>query len=199
MILTDMSNAMKSYLLFPLIFLGALSLPISIYNQEKPVESLEKNPQNSSDRTQSKHLFDQLDQIQNFETYPLKQDIDQHDFDHHHDFQTTWPDHHPQEDTDSFESKFFNMLMILGLLIGFMFLASWSLKRMMKSKMTHMNSASSIKVLETRYLSPRATLYLIELQDQSFLIAESPTSVTYLKAFPLQREDPSPFPSKKFQ
>ena len=94
------------------------------------------------------------------------------------------------------------MLFILGLLIGFMILASWALKRMMKSKMTHLNTASSIKVLETRYLSPRATLYLVEVQDQSFLIAESPTTVTYITTFPIQEEESSPkdhppFPSSK--
>lgn len=193
MILMDMSNAMKNYLLIAFLFCGALSFPISIYNQENLIESEQTSDLNSSD--QGIHTFDQMNQIQHFDKPPLKQEKE------HYDFHTTWQDHHAQEETDSFESKFFNMIWILGLLIGFMFLASWSLKRMMKSKMTHMNSGSSIKVLETRYLSPRATLYLIEIQDQNFLIAESPTSVTYLKAFPLQREEsPTTFPiPKKFQ
>ena len=75
------------------------------------------------------------------------------------------------------------MIFILALLIGFMILAAWALKRMMKSKMTQLNTGSSIKILETRYLSPRATLYLIEIQGQNVLIAESPTVVSFLKTF----------------
>lgn len=91
--------------------------------------------------------------------------------------------------SDSFQTKFFNMLYILALLVAFMFLASWALKRMMKNRMTHLNTGSNIKVLETRYLSPRATLYLIETHEKTFLIAESPTSVTLLTSFPLQSEN----------
>lgn len=104
------------------------------------------------------------------------------------------PDHwldQPEKESDTFQTKFFNMLTILGLLIGFMILASWALKRLMKTKLTHMNTTGHIKVLETRYLSPRATLYLVEIQDQAFLIAESPTNVAYLTNFSLEKETSS--------
>lgn len=94
-----------------------------------------------------------------------------------------------ESETDNFQAKFFNMLLILGLLIGFMILASWALKRMMKTKMTQLNSGSHIKVLETRYLSPRASLHLIEVEDHAFLIAESPTAVTFLSSFSLETDE----------
>lgn len=91
---------------------------------------------------------------------------------------------HPEREADTFQKKFMNMLFVLALLIGFMILASWALKRMMKTKATQLNTGSSIKVLETRFLSPRATLYLVEIENQTLLIAESPTAVTYLQSFP---------------
>jgi flagellar biogenesis protein FliO len=97
---------------------------------------------------------------------------------------------HIEHETDTFQSKFFNMLFILALLIGFMILASWALKRMMKSKLTQLNTSSHMKILETRYLSPRATLYLIEVEDKAFLIAESPTAVTSIAFFPLGNDKP---------
>lgn len=100
-------------------------------------------------------------------------------------FPVLWPDDSPKEE-ESFEAKFFNMLFILGLLIAFMILASWALKRMMKSKVSQLNTASSIKVVESRYLSPKATLHLVEVEDQLILIAESPSAVTHLAAFPLE-------------
>lgn len=84
------------------------------------------------------------------------------------------------KESETFQTKFFNMIFLLGLLIAFMLLASWALKRMMKSKLTQINEASHIKVIESRYLSPRATLYIVEAENQTFLIAESPTTVSYL-------------------
>ncbi len=45
------------------------------------------------------------------------------------------------KEQDTFQGKFLNMLFILGLLIGFMILASWLLKKMMKSRITQINQA----------------------------------------------------------
>lgn len=83
-------------------------------------------------------------------------------------------------ETDSFQAKFFNMLFVLGLLIGFMILASYMLKRMMHSRVTQINDTSVVKVLETRTLSPRTTLYLLDVQGKKLLIAESPTGASVL-------------------
>jgi flagellar protein FliO/FliZ len=184
---------MKSYLLISLFFLGALSLPISISGQENPANQHAAQTENSVDHTSIEQQSDHLDQSSDISPTPY--DVD------HRDSTKAWPEHVPNE-ADTFQTKFFNMLFVLGLLIGFMILASWALKRMMKSKMTHLNTASSIKVLETRYLSPRATLYLIEVHDQNYLIAESPTNITYLTTFPIQEEEPAsqeppPFPGSK--
>lgn len=87
------------------------------------------------------------------------------------------------QEGETFQSKFVRMLVILALLIGFMILAAWTLKRMMKTRVNQLNVASSIKVLETRTLSPRSTLYLIEVEGQNFLIAESPNMVSHLASF----------------
>lgn len=174
---------MKSYLLFSLFFLSTLSQPISIFSQENPLYQHAAETENPSDHSSVEQHSNYSDR--NADIPSMQYDVD------HRNLPGTWPEHTPHE-ADSFQTKFFNMLFILGLLIGFMILASWALKRMMKSKITQLNTASSIKVLETRYLSPRATLYLVEVQDQSFLIAESPTTVTYLTAFPVQKEEPSP-------
>ena len=165
---------MKSYLLIPLIFLYALCSPVLAFSQDNTATSP------SADYTSSEPQRE-------LETKGLPD----------YTMPDTWPDHFGHEaperepverESDTFQTKFFNMLFILGLLIGFMLLASWALKRMMKSKMTQLNTASNIKVLETRYLSPRATLYLVEIENQTFLIAESPTSVSYLATLSQQHE-----------
>lgn len=87
------------------------------------------------------------------------------------------------KEQDNFQAKFLNMLFILTLLIGFMILASWVLKRMMKSRITQINQSSAIKVLETRQLSPKSALYLVEVEGRIILIAESGTSVNHIASF----------------
>jgi flagellar protein FliO/FliZ len=97
---------------------------------------------------------------------------------------------------DNFQAKFLNMLFILGLLIGFMVLASWMLKKMMKSRVTQINQASSIKILETRQLSPKSALYLIEVEGKIILIGESQTMINHIASFP-EPIDSTQFPSIK--
>lgn len=97
-----------------------------------------------------------------------------------------------EHESDTFQAKFLNMLFLLALLIGFMILASWALKRLMSTKITQLNGSGNIKILETRYLSPRATLYLVEIQDRTILIAESPTAMSLLATFPQEPENLTP-------
>lgn len=97
---------------------------------------------------------------------------------------------------DSFGSKVAHMLVILSLLIGFMILAAWMLKRMMNSRLTQINQTSVIKVIETRALSPRSSLYLLDINGQQILIAESHGGVNYLTAIDsenFEEELPEPY------
>jgi flagellar protein FliO/FliZ len=77
------------------------------------------------------------------------------------------------KEPDNFQGKFFNMLLVLGLLIGFMILASSMLKRLNQSRLQQVNQTSAIKIIETRALSPRSSLYLITFNNQEILIGES--------------------------
>lgn len=88
------------------------------------------------------------------------------------------------DEPDQFQAKFLHMIFILALLIGFMILASWALKRMMKARITQVNQTSLIKVLETRQLSPKSSLFLIEIEGKMVLIGESPTTLSHIASFP---------------
>lgn len=166
-----MMIAMKSYLFLPLFFLGILFFPNVAFTQQNPAQSSTHQPQKvpSNDSL----LQDHQNEME------FRNDV------YHEEIPSTWGDHHVEKESDTFQSKFFNMLFILGLLICFMMLASWALKRLMRTKITNLNTASNIKVIETRYLSPRATLYLVEVLNQTFLIAESPTTVTTVATLPV--------------
>lgn len=150
---------MKSYLFFPLFFLVVLGTPASSFTQEE-----------------FPNTSDPLIPTEQYEAEGIPQE----------EIPSSWTQEHVTHEADTFQAKFINMLVILALLIGFMILASWSLKRLMKSKMVNLNTASNIKLIETRHLSPRATLYLVEVEGKNFLIAESPTAVTHLGSFPIE-------------
>ncbi len=92
----------------------------------------------------------------------------------------------PLEHTEDFQTKFFHMLFILTLLIGFMVIAAWALKRMMKTRITQLNANSTIKIVESRQLSPRTTIYILETEHQQYCIAECVNSVTLLSTHSLE-------------
>lgn len=79
-----------------------------------------------------------------------------------------------------FFAQFMKMIFLLGLLISIMFLASWSLKRMLNTRVQQLNVSSAIKVIESRSLSTKSAMYLIEVNDKTLLIGETAHSLSLL-------------------
>lgn len=92
------------------------------------------------------------------------------------------------KDSGSFQAKFMHMLFLLGLIIAFMLLASYMLKRLNRSRVEQLNTSSTIRVREARMISARSTIYLIEIEGKGLVIAESPTSITHLTTISLKEE-----------
>lgn len=152
---------MKKYLLFSLFLLVFFNLASFLKAQETN-EHDQLSPQRTEEmRTEAGNRQQSLD-------WPPTQNEDEESA------------NRSEHETDNFQAKFLNMLLLLGLIVVFMLIASWSLKRLMKNRVTQLNTQSSIKVLETRALSPRSTLYLVEVQGQQLLIAETATTVSHL-------------------
>lgn len=93
-----------------------------------------------------------------------------------------------EKEPEDFQAKFMHMIFMLGLLIGFMLLASWFIKRMVRTRSEQLNTTSNIKVLESRYLSPKATIHVLEILGDGYVVAESPGGITYLTKIPLGEE-----------
>lgn len=81
---------------------------------------------------------------------------------------------------DHFFGQFMKMLGTLGVLIAIMLTASWSLKRMLNTRVQKLNDSSLIKVVETRSLSTKSAVHLVEIEDKTFIIGESMNSVILL-------------------
>lgn len=175
---------MKTFFLIPWVFLCLMIQPMMGFCQGSVEHEPETWIENSSPHAPSSKSHEQ--------NAPEIEVHDPHDpitKDPLGDFKDDWEHHFESGTPDDFQAKFFHMLYILALLIGFMMLASWSIKRLMKNKMTNLNTSSNIKVLETRYLSPRATLYVIEIEGKTFLIGESPSNVSYLSTISHEEDE----------
>ena len=104
----------------------------------------------------------------------------------------TLPQVESHEGEDSYESMFMRTMLILFSLLVFVALCVWLFKRMAQNRVGQMNYHKTIKVLETRPISPKTLLYLIEVGDRRILLSESQLHVKQLTTldFP-EEQDPS--------
>lgn len=83
-------------------------------------------------------------------------------------------------ENNRFFHEFFNMLLTLGLIILIILVVGWLLKRLLNTRIQQMNTSSLIKILERRSLSPKSTLYLLNIQGKEIAIAETQQGITLL-------------------
>lgn len=83
-------------------------------------------------------------------------------------------------DTADLYFEFFKMMFMLGLIISFLLLILYFFRRMMNARVEQLNTSSLIKIVERRGLSPRTTLYIIEVSGKELIFAESNNGVTAL-------------------
>jgi flagellar protein FliO/FliZ len=103
----------------------------------------------------------------------------------------------PPQPERQFMGEFINMLVILALIVVFMYVASYFLKRFLQSKVQLANVDSSIKILEQRTLSQKATIYLLDVEGTRLLIADSHAGVFRLAELPEEgkrMKEEMPFP-----
>ncbi len=97
-----------------------------------------------------------------------------------------------EKEGDRFFSEFMNMLTTLGLIVAIILLATWFLKRMVNSKIQQLNTTSLIKIVEQRTLSPKTSLYFLDIQGKGFILAESINGVTSLGSFDVSEIEKAP-------
>ena len=70
-------------------------------------------------------------------------------------------------------AEFMNMLTTLGIIVVVILIATWFLKKMVSSRIQQLNTTSVIKVIERRTLTPKTSLYLLDIKGTGFILAES--------------------------
>jgi flagellar protein FliO/FliZ len=85
-----------------------------------------------------------------------------------------------KNEPDNFMSQLLSMAATIGVLVGLIMIMTWVLKRLLNSRIEQINSKSSIKVLETRNVSPKTAIHVVEVFGKHYVIAESVNGVTAL-------------------
>lgn len=93
--------------------------------------------------------------------------------------------------------EFFKMIFMLGVIIAFLLLIMWFIKRMLSSRIEQLNTTSVIKILERRPITPKTALYIVEAFDKRLMIAESHNGVTLLSDLTAMDNNPFTDPKSK--
>lgn len=94
-----------------------------------------------------------------------------------------WPVEEPSvqpPSPDRFYYEFMRMMMVLAVILVILFAVSWFLKRFMNVRVQQINATSPIKIIETRALSPKTSIYVVEIYNKRFAFAESHNAMTCL-------------------
>lgn len=90
--------------------------------------------------------------------------------------------------TDQFTASFKRMLWILAALIALAIISVWVLKKLTKIRHDQHNRFNQIKIIEKRTLSPKSTLYVIEIAKKRVLITESHLEIKKIETLPYLTE-----------
>lgn len=91
--------------------------------------------------------------------------------------------HVDENEDDHFTHDLMQMLSTLGLLLAVVLIGSWFLRRMMHSRVQSLNTTSEIKILEQRPLTPKTSIFLLEIRGKGIVMAESVNGVSHLANF----------------
>ena len=93
---------------------------------------------------------------------------------------------------DSLSGAITKMILTLLALVILFGISYWLLKRMGRSRIQNLNQSKAIKIRERRPISPKTTLYLVELAGKEILVAESQMDVRALATYEWPNEEPKP-------
>jgi flagellar protein FliO/FliZ len=96
----------------------------------------------------------------------------------------------PVDLVPGYEGAFLKMFLALIALVIGIFFTVWLLKKFAQGRWSQGNSNRSIKIIEKRPLSPKTMLYIIDVDGQQSVIAESQLEVKHLMNLEEFTEEP---------
>jgi flagellar biogenesis protein FliO len=83
------------------------------------------------------------------------------------------------------------MILSLFAIVVLLAVTFWFLRRVIQSRLRRGVGAESIKILEKKMISPKSMLYLVEVDGQKVLLAESHLEIRRLQTWQLPQESPN--------
>lgn len=87
-----------------------------------------------------------------------------------------------------FGELFIRMIVLLALTLLFVFAFAWVAKRFITNRVLDTGRGGRITILEKRMISPKACIYLIEVDNKQFVVGESAHEIRLLKDLSLPVE-----------
>ena len=85
---------------------------------------------------------------------------------------------------DNFMKEFIKMLLTLASVITILLLTSYLLKKFMNTRIQQINESSLIKILERRTMSPKSSIYILDIRGRQMAIVESHNELLLLPEIP---------------
>ncbi len=83
-------------------------------------------------------------------------------------------------------THFLKMTLIIGGLLLFCFICMKTMRSMGSRRLLYGNTRHHIKILERRPLSPKSTLFLIEIGGRGLIVSDSPGGVQFVAEVPIE-------------
>ncbi|MBF8262760.1 MAG: hypothetical protein HW387_425 [Parachlamydiales bacterium] len=101
----------------------------------------------------------------------------------------------PEIPPGDYGSAIIKMFLTMFALIALLFVSYWFLRRLIQTRLKKGVGTDSIKIIEKRMISPKSMLYLVEVEGQKVLLAESQLEIRRLQTWreiPIQFDEESP-------
>lgn len=79
----------------------------------------------------------------------------------------------PEADPYRFYTAFFGMLSTLGIIVVMIIAITWFLKKILMTRQNQMNQTSFIKIIESRAITSKTMLHLVQVYDKKVLFVDS--------------------------
>ena len=88
--------------------------------------------------------------------------------------------------------EFVNMIITLMIVVALIFISVIVLKKVMRSRMHHINRGARIKIIERRPINQKASLYLVDIAGKIVMIGESPAGLNLITELPDMKIEEEP-------
>ena len=90
-------------------------------------------------------------------------------------------------ESPTFVYLFVKMVVLLAITLGFLYFAAWLAKRIMHRRIYDVGRSGRIQIVEQRVISPKTCIWLVQVGNSQFILAEHTHNIKLLKELPIEK------------